>query len=494
VLCAMIWMLAWAVAPAQAVTQTFNYTGAEQTFTVPGGVTSLQVVVIGGSGGDSEFSGGGAAQVTANLSVTPGQTLYVEVGGNGVDGSSGGGSSFNGGAASGGAGAGGGGGASDIRTTPLAAGLVPDNRLIVAAGGGGGGRNGASGSGALGGDAGAAGGEPEGISQGGSPGGETEGGLGGEGCFEAGDAGQRGSGGAGGAGEIAEAGPGGGGGGGYFGGGGGGGACTSGGGGGGGGSSLLAGGSLVVLSPSATPQIQITYTPVPPSISIASPTNGATYTQGQAVTAIYSCTPPEGTGVKTCAGPVPNGGALDTSSLGPHIFAVDAEDTDGVAASKSVSYTVVAAPPSNTAPPATTPLGAAAPNTILGSPSREKRQNQKEKGQSQIQLLFECCRSDLPVQARQRCLHAVRLAQDLQSKTGQTQVLGQGLERRSSRSHPGDLRLQSQERGLGPASRLSAATPLDAEDCSPADLAHRPRRIRRGPPCFPGPAATWGCD
>jgi hypothetical protein len=82
---------------------------------------------------------------------------------------------------------------------------------------------------------------------------------------------------------------------------------------------------------------------VPPSIAIASPANGATYTQGQAVTAAYSCTAPAGTTVTTCAGPVANGAPIDTATLGSHTFTVVAQDSDGGPATKSVSYTVVAA-------------------------------------------------------------------------------------------------------------------------------------------------------
>ena len=40
------------------------------------------------------------------------------------------------------------------------------------------------------------------------------------------------------------------------------------------------------------PQVQIFYNP-PPSISISFPANGATYIQGQAVSAVYSCAPRE---------------------------------------------------------------------------------------------------------------------------------------------------------------------------------------------------------
>jgi hypothetical protein len=44
-------VLASSAASAQAATVDFHSTGAEQLFTVPSGVTSLQVVAIGGRGG-----------------------------------------------------------------------------------------------------------------------------------------------------------------------------------------------------------------------------------------------------------------------------------------------------------------------------------------------------------------------------------------------------------------------------------------------------------
>jgi hypothetical protein len=67
------------VAPAQAATQTFVYTGAEQTFTVPAGVLRVDIVAIGGSGASSGLQAP-AAQASAGLGVTPGETLYVEGG------------------------------------------------------------------------------------------------------------------------------------------------------------------------------------------------------------------------------------------------------------------------------------------------------------------------------------------------------------------------------------------------------------------------------
>jgi hypothetical protein len=250
-------VFAASAASAQATTLTYLYTGGEQTFTVPTGVTTLHVVAIGGSGGATEALGGTAAVVGGNVSVTPGQILYIAVGGKGKNAGEGGGGGFNGG----GEGGAGGGGASDVRTLPRAAGLSSDTRLIVAGGGGGTGGNGEISAGAGGGAAGSDGAETTTGNPGGKAGTGTEGGAGGIGFFGTGGTGQLGSGGAGGASGIS-GGVGGGGGGGYYGGGGGGGGEISGGGGGGGGSSLVpAGGSLGLASLAAEPLVQITYTP-----------------------------------------------------------------------------------------------------------------------------------------------------------------------------------------------------------------------------------------
>ena len=128
---------------AAPVTASFATTGAPQTFTVPAGVRSVHAIAVGGSGGTSYYGypGGRGAHVEADLSVTPGQLLYVYVGGNGVAGVSDGG--YNGGGANPGVyGYGGaGGGGSDIRAT---AGDL-DSRLLVAGGGGGAGLESAGG-------------------------------------------------------------------------------------------------------------------------------------------------------------------------------------------------------------------------------------------------------------------------------------------------------------------------------------------------------------
>ena len=148
-----------------AGTVTCNYlpTGAEQQFDVPAGVTDLQVAAVGGAGADLAYQlgmtyGGLGAVVTAGLPVTPGQSLYVEVGGQGngtAGGFNGGGNGINDGQ--------GGGGASDVRTCSMTADSclfgvgTLDSRLLVAAGGGGAGGGGD----ALGGDGGHAGASPQ---------------------------------------------------------------------------------------------------------------------------------------------------------------------------------------------------------------------------------------------------------------------------------------------------------------------------------------------
>jgi hypothetical protein len=112
-------------------TATFGFTGGEQCYTVPNGVTTLYVVAHGanGSGGTSNKPGGTGARVEGRIPVTAGQTLYVYVGGSG--GTPGGG--YNGGGSGANNRGGGGGGATDIRTGSGAL----NTRLLVAGGGGG---------------------------------------------------------------------------------------------------------------------------------------------------------------------------------------------------------------------------------------------------------------------------------------------------------------------------------------------------------------------
>ena len=214
--------------------QTFNYTGAAQTFTVPAGVTSVNVDAHGAEGGTSylNWPGGKGGRVQATIAVTPSELLTVTVGGMGGSffavppGFPG----FNGGGAGGMSLSGGGGGASDVRRG--------GTQLVVAGGGGGSGFNSVSG-GDGGNTSGADGVTASAAGSGGGGGGGTQssGGAGGV-AGTSGSAGSNGTAGNGGAGAGPDLG-GGGGGGGYYGGGGGGGTGGSGllfSGGGGGGS------------------------------------------------------------------------------------------------------------------------------------------------------------------------------------------------------------------------------------------------------------------
>lgn len=110
--------------------ETFAHTGAEQTWQVPVGVSTVTVEAWGAQGGSN---GGRGGYIKADLSVTGGETLYIRPGG--ADGWNGGG---NGGAGAAGGGDGGpGGGASDVRQGGNAA----ADRVVVAGGGGGDGGN-----------------------------------------------------------------------------------------------------------------------------------------------------------------------------------------------------------------------------------------------------------------------------------------------------------------------------------------------------------------
>jgi hypothetical protein len=78
-----------------------------------------------------------------------------------------------------------------------------------------------------------------------------------------------------------------------------------------------------------------------PTIALAAPQDGATYSQGAALTADYSCTDePGGSGLSSCSGPVQSGQQVDTSTIGQHTFTVSATDKAGNHSIMSASYTV----------------------------------------------------------------------------------------------------------------------------------------------------------
>ncbi len=316
----------------------------ERAFTVPAGVTSVQVMAIGAAGGVNgntpNTPPGRGAQVAATLTgLSGGQTLYLEVGG----GPTSAGCSrqiipcvggFNGGGSSNSTGTGGG-GASDVRTSPRTAANSLASRLLVAGGGGGVGDVGGpdcddSQQGTPGGDAGAAGGTSGcaanpavGPGTGGGAGDQTTGGAAGS---PGGSAGSLGRGG-----DSVYAG--GGAGGGLFGGGGGGGSvvnCSNGcmstaAAGGGGGSSLVPAGGTLTLS-GAPPVVSIAYdrpaSPTPTATPSASPTAPGTPTPaatatgpaGKVTAQITDCSA-QGANDYTCALQVRLGAALPVDTV-----------------------------------------------------------------------------------------------------------------------------------------------------------------------------------
>ena len=125
--------------PVVPNTYTFTYKGVIQKFIVPNRVTSIQVNAIGAKGGTGARGqiGGSGANITTNLNVTPGQTLYIVVGGfpgqsatakYGFGGNGGSGTNYGGA----------GGGLSGVFTSETPANA---NALVVAGGGGGGAGN-----------------------------------------------------------------------------------------------------------------------------------------------------------------------------------------------------------------------------------------------------------------------------------------------------------------------------------------------------------------
>lgn len=137
--------------PMAQIDLHFEFIGAEQAWIVPNGVTEIEVHLFGAQGSNGTGSnpgiGGFGAEVSGTLSVLPGETLYIYVGGQ---------NGYNGGGASGNGNTGNGGGATDIRI----GGNTVAHRVVIAGGGGGGGANGCATSAHKGGDGGGGGGLP----------------------------------------------------------------------------------------------------------------------------------------------------------------------------------------------------------------------------------------------------------------------------------------------------------------------------------------------
>lgn len=170
--------------------ETFDFTGTAQNFTVPSCVTSIAIDGLGAKGGNGDALGGLGGRAQGTVNVTGGEELIVMVGGSGVTAPAvGDAAGFRGGFNGGGdvfeatdfseqfqGKSGTGGGASDVRQG--GSGLA--NRILVAAGGGGGGGGPFDGSERLGGDGGGLIGEsaPSSVdTQGGGGGTQSTGGV-----------------------------------------------------------------------------------------------------------------------------------------------------------------------------------------------------------------------------------------------------------------------------------------------------------------------------
>jgi hypothetical protein len=86
-----------------------------------------------------------------------------------------------------------------------------------------------------------------------------------------------------------------------------------------------------------TPAVDIDRTA--PTVSVASPANGGSYLLNSQVLADYSCNDAL-SGVASCSGPVANGDAVDTSTVGDFSFTVSAEDLAGNTASATNDFSV----------------------------------------------------------------------------------------------------------------------------------------------------------
>jgi hypothetical protein len=83
----------------------------------------------------------------------------------------------------------------------------------------------------------------------------------------------------------------------------------------------------------------------PPTATLTTPSDGATYTQGQSVTAAFACgAPPAPATLSACTGTVADGGRIDTSTPGTYTFTVTATSSDGTTATKTATYTVKTLP------------------------------------------------------------------------------------------------------------------------------------------------------
>lgn len=276
---------------------SFAYTGGMQTFTVPTGVTQINVIAYGGQGGANAGAQAGApgGQMVGTITVSAGQVYNILVGGKATSSAG----AYGGGGSNNGTTAGGGGGGMTWIDKNATSTYASNTVLMVAAGGGGaGGGANANASGTGGGLTSATGTNGTGANFGSGGGAATQslGGPGGQGRGGAGS-GATGTSGFGGSQNGVDSFGGGGGGGGYYGGGAGGGSPGGNTAGGGGGGSSFASSSLTATSTQsgvnyADGSLSITYTIV--SATATAPfalAIGGHVSYGGSTTTVSSCGP-----------------------------------------------------------------------------------------------------------------------------------------------------------------------------------------------------------
>ena len=113
----------------------------------------------------------------------------------------------------------------------------------------------------------------------------------------------------------------------------------------------------------------------PPTVTLRTPPDGATYAVGQEVLADYECADESGgSGLESCVGTVANGAAIDTGSAGDKTLTVTAQDQ--ASNTRVVTHTYHVAPPTCDGRPATIVgsgriRGTPAADVIVGSDGRD---------------------------------------------------------------------------------------------------------------------------
>ncbi|GAA4703194.1 hypothetical protein [Nocardioides conyzicola] len=121
---------------------------------------------------------------------------------------------------------------------------------------------------------------------------------------------------------------------------------------------------------------QVTATVLEPlhtDIVVATPADGAHFTRGQVVLADYACTDNRGgAGIVSCVGPIADGAAIDTATVGTHSFAVTVTEVGGGTHTVTQSYGVVAPPVVGRPDARLKVAGRVLGNDVYGSPGKRQ--------------------------------------------------------------------------------------------------------------------------